>query len=142
MVFKKQSFTLIFCPMGAENSTPIHMRNRLGAEEAEDVLRIHPVGAGVVKYYRLPYCPDMEMYYYLATVIVPALKLDTSDDGDSVYYRIGWVVPHSDPEHVVTFDRDTRNCRLGEMIPPDSDLFIAPIEDKDTLVLYKNNAAS
>jgi hypothetical protein len=28
------------------------------------------------------------------------------------------------------------------MIPPDSDLFIAPIEDKDTLVLYKNNAAS
>jgi len=128
--------------MSAAKYTPFcHFKNLLGAEEAEDVLRIHPLGAGMIKYYRVPYLADMEMGAYLAT-IAPALKLDTSDDGDSVYYRIGWVVPHTEPEQVVTFDRDTRNCRLGDRIPPDSDLFIAPIFDRDTLVLYKNNAAS
>jgi len=84
----------------------------------------------------------MKMCEYLSAVLVPSLDLDKSDDGDSVYYRIGWVVPHTEPEQVVTFDRDTRNCRLGDRIPPDSDLFIAPIFDRDTLVLYKNNAAS
>jgi hypothetical protein len=132
---------------------PWHVRNCPGALEAEDVLRIHPKGGNFWFYFRLPYYPDMKMNEYLTTQIVPGLNLKTHDNGDSVYYQIGWVVPWSDPnetvipfshpdETVLMFDRATRNCRLGDMIPPDTDLFIMPIEDRDTLVLYTNNATS
>ena len=47
----------------------------------------------------------------------------------------------TEPETVVLFDRATRNCRLGDMIVPDSDLFLMQIKDRDSMVLYTNNAA-
>ena len=108
------------------------------ARASKDVLRIHREGCAHA-YKVVPYYPDMPMYAYLAQVIAPALRLTVEDE--SVYQCIGWRIPHLEPETVVVFERDTRLCRLGDVIAPDSDLFWMPVEKDGGLVKYTYNAA-
>jgi hypothetical protein len=129
--------TQIGTTMGSVNGVVYYKKRSDDAKNAKEVLRIYPKNDSVCTI--LPYWPDMCMGDYLRGVIVPALKLQLSEDGDTVEMCIGFYDDEEDT--VVLFDFENRKCELGSLIKADSKLFCQPIQEGD-LHLFRCNATS
>lgn len=106
------------------------------AKEATETLNIWPHGE--MGYTILAYHRDMSLSEYLLTEIVPNLKLELSDNGDTVKMCIGLMKSADD---IVLFDFETRQKKMGDLIEPGSNLFCKPMEECD-LPHFRYNATS
>jgi len=129
--------TQIGTTMGSVNGVVYYKKRSDDAKNAKQVLRIYAEDDSV--YTILPYYPDMCMGDYLLGVIVPALGLQLSEDGDTVEMCIGWV--NEEEDDIVLFNFENRQKRLGDLIEPDSNLFCQPLKEGD-LHYFRCNATS
>ena len=76
----------------------------------------------------VPYIPTMPLWQYLSTIIVNAHDAVSLDkDGISVSHvlvRYSYESPSKEFSHQMSFDYANRLTLLGDVIPPDADLYL------------------